>query len=141
MTVAPCVSPGKTPCIDYEQKQRYDMAVRALDNEGGVGSLPGTTQLIVDVDDINDNLPRFTTSYFRYIREGQIRTTDPLFIKVSLVKCLFIIITRQNVESDVYWYPLKKKVLFRVRYIITTKSKHTASEQGITILFILFFFQ
>ena len=84
VTVKTCGTPGKTPCIDYERKQRYDLAVQALDNEGGIGALPGTAQLIIDVEDVNDNQPSFISDYYRFILEGNVTTTDPLVIKVSL---------------------------------------------------------
>ncbi|XP_070186154.1 cadherin-87A-like isoform X2 [Littorina saxatilis] len=72
---------GVAPGIDYEIKKRYDLAVQARDNEGVGGFLLATTQLTIDVLDVNDNSPRFTIPYTRSVYEGQTVTTDPLLIK------------------------------------------------------------
>ena len=82
MTVGLCQSPGTTPCLDYEEKQRYDLAVRAVDNLGLPISNAGTASLIVNVQDVNDNRPIFAHPYVRYIREGDVVTTDELLLMV-----------------------------------------------------------
>ncbi|KAG7299928.1 hypothetical protein JYU34_016953 [Plutella xylostella] len=49
--------------LDYEQVRSYRLVVRAQD--GGSPSRSNTTQLLVNVRDVNDNAPRFYTSLFQ----------------------------------------------------------------------------
>ncbi|XP_026490100.2 protocadherin-like wing polarity protein stan isoform X1 [Vanessa tameamea] len=49
--------------LDYEQVRSYRLVIRAQD--GGSPSRSNTTQLLVNVKDINDNSPRFYTSLFQ----------------------------------------------------------------------------
>jgi hypothetical protein len=82
--VAPCNDPrpGEYRCIDYEHKTRYDLTVRATDNFGRDPSWVGTTSLVIDVQDVNDNPPIFEEIYIRSIREGETLTTDRLVLQV-----------------------------------------------------------
>ncbi|KAI8429178.1 hypothetical protein MSG28_007715 [Choristoneura fumiferana] len=49
--------------LDYEQMRSYRLVIRAQD--GGSPSRSNTTQLLVNVKDVNDNAPRFYTSLFQ----------------------------------------------------------------------------
>ncbi|XP_059052501.1 protocadherin-like wing polarity protein stan [Achroia grisella] len=49
--------------LDYEQVRNYRLVIRAQD--GGSPSRSNTTQLLVNVKDVNDNSPRFYTSLFQ----------------------------------------------------------------------------
>ncbi|XP_063379045.1 protocadherin-like wing polarity protein stan [Cydia fagiglandana] len=49
--------------LDYEQLRNYRLVIRAQD--GGSPSRSNTTQLLVNVKDVNDNSPRFYTSLFQ----------------------------------------------------------------------------
>ncbi|XP_026328508.1 protocadherin-like wing polarity protein stan isoform X2 [Hyposmocoma kahamanoa] len=49
--------------LDYEQVRSYRLVIRAQD--GGSPSRSNTTQLLVNVRDVNDNAPRFYTSLFQ----------------------------------------------------------------------------
>ncbi|XP_041976162.1 protocadherin-like wing polarity protein stan isoform X2 [Aricia agestis] len=49
--------------LDYEQTRSYRLVIRAQD--GGSPSRSNTTQLLVNVKDVNDNAPRFYTSLFQ----------------------------------------------------------------------------
>ncbi|CAH2107056.1 unnamed protein product [Euphydryas editha] len=49
--------------LDYEQVRSYRLVIRAQD--GGSPSRSNTTQLLVNVKDVNDNAPRFYTSLFQ----------------------------------------------------------------------------
>lgn len=49
--------------LDYETLRAYRLVIRAQD--GGNPSRSNTTQLLVNVKDVNDNAPRFYTSLFQ----------------------------------------------------------------------------
>ncbi|CAH2075509.1 unnamed protein product, partial [Iphiclides podalirius] len=49
--------------LDYEQVRSYRLVIRAQD--GGSPSRSNTTQLLVNVKDVNDNAPRFYSSLFQ----------------------------------------------------------------------------
>lgn len=49
--------------LDYEVIKNYRLVIRAQD--GGSPSRSNTTQLLVNVKDVNDNVPRFYTSLFQ----------------------------------------------------------------------------
>lgn len=49
--------------LDYEQVRSYRLVIRAQD--GGSPSRSNTTQLLINVKDVNDNSPRFYTSLFQ----------------------------------------------------------------------------
>lgn len=55
-----CITPGTGNCIDYEKKHRYDMTVTARDDDG-LGQAV-TINLIVNILDVNDNAPAFSTN-------------------------------------------------------------------------------
>ncbi|XP_056018521.1 cadherin-87A-like [Ostrea edulis] len=68
-----CPTPGDGNCIDYEKKRRYDLTVTARD-ENGLGQAV-TINLIINILDVNDNAPVFTTQeYTSYIEESK---TEP----------------------------------------------------------------
>ncbi|XP_052071538.1 protocadherin Fat 4-like isoform X2 [Mytilus californianus] len=68
VTIANCPTPGSGFCIDYEQKSRYDLTVTARDS-GGSGQTV-TSNLVIHIDDVNDNSPKFATkNYISYIEE------------------------------------------------------------------------
>lgn len=49
--------------LDYETLRNYRLVIRAQD--GGSPARSNTTQLLVNVKDVNDNAPRFYTSLFQ----------------------------------------------------------------------------
>ncbi|XP_037874856.1 protocadherin-like wing polarity protein stan [Bombyx mori] len=49
--------------LDYEQVRSYRLVIRAQD--GGSPSRSNTTQLLINIRDVNDNAPRFYTSLFQ----------------------------------------------------------------------------
>lgn len=49
--------------LDYESIRSYRLVIRAQD--GGSPSRSNTTQLLINIKDINDNMPRFYTSLFQ----------------------------------------------------------------------------
>lgn len=49
--------------LDYETLRAYRLVIRAQD--GGNPSRSNTTQLLINVKDVNDNAPRFYTSLFQ----------------------------------------------------------------------------
>ncbi|XP_012235255.2 protocadherin-like wing polarity protein stan [Linepithema humile] len=49
--------------LDYESNKNYKIVIRAQDS--GLPARSNTTQLLVTVKDINDNVPRFYTSHFQ----------------------------------------------------------------------------
>nr|CAD7434483.1 unnamed protein product [Timema monikensis] len=49
--------------LDYEMNRNYRLVIRAQD--GGSPSRSNTTQLLINVKDVNDNAPRFYTSLFQ----------------------------------------------------------------------------
>ena len=49
--------------LDFETVRSYRLVIRAQD--GGNPSRSNTTQLLVNVRDVNDNAPRFYTSLFQ----------------------------------------------------------------------------
>ncbi|XP_062622203.1 cadherin-87A-like [Saccostrea cucullata] len=68
-----CPTPGDGNCIDYEKKRRYDLTVTARDEEGSGQAV--TINLIINILDVNDNAPEFTTAeYTSYIEESK---TEP----------------------------------------------------------------
>lgn len=49
--------------LDYETIRSYRLVIRAQD--GGSPARSNTTQLLINVKDVNDNAPRFYTSLFQ----------------------------------------------------------------------------
>nr|XP_034314660.1 cadherin-87A isoform X2 [Crassostrea gigas] len=77
-----CPTPGAGSCIDYEKKHRYDMTVTARDNNG-LGQAV-TINLIINILDVNDNPPAFTTSdYTSYIEESKIEPSPVVIVTAN----------------------------------------------------------
>ncbi|CAD5124350.1 DgyrCDS12639 [Dimorphilus gyrociliatus] len=73
-----CPLPGKSNCIDYEQKTSYNLNLIAKNNKGQ----SQTTLLLINVINANDEKPKFlATKYTAYTREGTIRLDPPLNLK------------------------------------------------------------
>ncbi|XP_061704355.1 cadherin-87A isoform X2 [Cydia pomonella] len=63
ITVAPCISPGTPPCLDYETRRDYFLQYKAIDDDGA-----GQTTVVplqISLLDSNDNPPVFTTSIYK----------------------------------------------------------------------------
>ena len=57
--------------LDYETQTSFRLTIRAQD--GSLPSKSNTTQLLVNLVDVNDNPPRFYTSMYK---ESVLETTD-----------------------------------------------------------------
>jgi hypothetical protein len=80
--VAPCLSPGRTPCLDYETQQRYQLTFVAKDRLGE--GLETTVPLDIELLNENDNVPVFKQKqYSSFIKEGETVPTPP--VKVEAV--------------------------------------------------------
>lgn len=67
-------------CVDYETQKSYSLTLTAKDGGGKIA----TTSIVIDVDDINDNAPKFDqTEYKRTIREGATSLDPQFFVRVS----------------------------------------------------------
>lgn len=67
-------------CVDYETQKSYSLTLTAKDGGGKIA----TTSIVIDVDDINDNAPKFDQNeYKRTIREGATSLDPQFFVRVS----------------------------------------------------------
>jgi hypothetical protein len=67
-------------CVDYESQRSFSLTLSARDGGGKIA----TVNLVIEVDDVNDNAPKFDqTEYRRTIREGATSFDPQLFVRVS----------------------------------------------------------
>jgi len=67
-------------CVDYEAQRSFSLTLTARDGGGRIA----TTSIVIEVDDINDNTPKFDqTEYKRTIREGATSLDPQFFVRVS----------------------------------------------------------
>ena len=70
---------GKS-CLDYEDRQTFSLTYTATDG----GGQTTTTNLIIKLEDVNDNHPKFDRNeYRRVVRENDLFFDPPLFIKAT----------------------------------------------------------
>lgn len=55
ITVAQCETPGVKPCLDFEDKQKYYLTLKATDDNGN--GLSSVVSLMINLLDANDNTP------------------------------------------------------------------------------------
>ncbi|XP_058810290.1 cadherin-87A isoform X2 [Phymastichus coffea] len=78
--VAPCLTPGVSPCLDYEERTEYFLDYKATDDHGK-GQIT-TVPLRLDLTDANDSPPKFIQSNWRaVIDEGADVFEPPLRIQ------------------------------------------------------------
>lgn len=95
VTVAPCETPGRGNCLDFESRPSYFLSYQATDDRGRGQS--AVVPLTVRLTDANDNPPAFEQHlYTALIDEGDVRFDPPLkvqardpdvtsFVKYSIV--------------------------------------------------------
>ena len=76
--VAACGSSlSSLSCLDYEDRQSFSLTFKATDG----GGQSTTTNLIIKLEDVNDNHPRFDRDeYRRIVRESDASFDPPLYI-------------------------------------------------------------
>ena len=74
--VAACGS--SLSCLDYEERKTFSLTYKATDGGGQSTS----TNLIIQLEDVNDNHPRFDREeYRRIVRESDASFDPPLYIR------------------------------------------------------------
>ncbi|KAJ0177573.1 hypothetical protein K1T71_006446 [Dendrolimus kikuchii] len=63
ISVAPCLTPGQPPCLDYETRKDYFLQLKATDDDGSGQST--VVSLHISVEDSNDNPPVFQTAVYK----------------------------------------------------------------------------
>ncbi|CAH2085946.1 unnamed protein product [Euphydryas editha] len=63
ITVAPCDTPGRAPCLDYETRRDYFLQYKATDDDGA-GQMT-VVSLQISLTDSNDNPPLFVTPVYK----------------------------------------------------------------------------
>ncbi|XP_045449394.1 cadherin-87A-like [Melitaea cinxia] len=63
ITVAPCDTPGRAPCLDYETRKDYFLQYKATDDDGAGQS--SVVSLQISLTDSNDNPPLFVTPVYK----------------------------------------------------------------------------
>ena len=67
-------------CLDYETQKTFSLIFTATDGGGQLA----TTSLIINIEDVNDNHPKFDQSeYKRVVRVGDSKFEPPLVIKAT----------------------------------------------------------
>uniref|UniRef100_A0A0L8G475 Cadherin domain-containing protein n=1 Tax=Octopus bimaculoides TaxID=37653 RepID=A0A0L8G475_OCTBM len=105
VAVSNCPTPGKSPCLDYEVKQQYNLTVLIVDNKNDPSNLQKKqVELIINLQDANDNAPIFSESvYYGKILEGNTNLlNDVLLNQVTdpdTVGRLQFSITKQDVSG------------------------------------------
>jgi len=85
ITVASCgadneIIPRGASCLDYEDRKSFSLTYTATDG----GGQTTTTNLIIRIEDVNDNHPKFgLDEYRRVVREGDDVFEPQLFIKAT----------------------------------------------------------
>ena len=79
--------------LDYESQQSYTLTFEARDGGGRVSAV----SLVIELEDVNDNRPRFDQSdYSRIVREGATSFEPQLFVKVFMNNIIQHLITLQS---------------------------------------------
>ncbi|KAG0416568.1 hypothetical protein HPB47_006329 [Ixodes persulcatus] len=81
VTVAPCETPGRGNCLDFEARSSYFLSYQATDDRGRGQS--AVVPLTIMLKDANDNPPVFEQHlYSAVIDEGDVRFDPPLRVQV-----------------------------------------------------------
>ena len=84
------IIPRGEACLDFEERQTFSLTYTATDG----GGQQTTTNLIINIEDVNDNPPRFDRGeYKRVVREGDVSFDPALIIKVCDLIGLLLVIT------------------------------------------------
>ncbi|EFN85300.1 Cadherin-87A [Harpegnathos saltator] len=75
ITVAPCPTPGTSPCLDYEQQTEYFLTYKATDDNGEGQTT--SVSLRITVADANDNPPRFLQDKYRAVVDEGAEKFEP----------------------------------------------------------------
>ena len=72
------IIPGS--CLDYEERKSFSLTYTATDG----GGQTTTTNLMIKLEDVNDNHPRFDRDeYRRVVRESDTNFDPPLYLKAT----------------------------------------------------------
>ena len=74
---APCATPGRSPCLDYETRSTYFLTLKVGDDQGRGNN--AMVPLRIDLVDSNDNPPRFEQPLFRVSVDEGASKFDPPF--------------------------------------------------------------
>ncbi|KAF4531725.1 hypothetical protein B566_EDAN008938, partial [Ephemera danica] len=67
-------------CVDYESQRSFSLTLSARDGGGKIA----TVNLVIEVDDVNDNAPKFDqVEYRRTVREGATSFDPQLFVRAT----------------------------------------------------------
>ncbi|KAL5017401.1 hypothetical protein ScPMuIL_006990 [Solemya velum] len=104
VTVANCPTPGSGDCIDFERNNRYELTVVATDLKGESNGLSSFKQLIIDIDDDNDNKPRFIfqgSLYVSYVEELKTEPSPEVILKAIDIDTVGGPVTYSIVSQDI----------------------------------------
>ncbi|XP_029049380.1 cadherin-87A [Osmia bicornis bicornis] len=80
ITVAPCPTPGTSPCLDYEEQTEYFLTYKATDDDGQ--GQTASVSLRIHLLDANDSPPRFLQDKYRaVIDEGADKFEPELIVR------------------------------------------------------------
>ncbi|XP_063989387.1 cadherin-87A isoform X2 [Diachasmimorpha longicaudata] len=65
IAVAPCPSPGASPCLDFEEQNEYFLNYKAIDDDGNGQTT--TVSLRISLADANDSPPKFLQEKYRAV--------------------------------------------------------------------------
>lgn len=90
ITVAPCPTPGRGNCLDYETRPTYFLSFQATDDNGD-GQM-SVVPLTISLADSNDNPPKFLQKiYTTIIDEGNTEFVPLLQVQVCVCSTFFLI--------------------------------------------------
>ncbi|XP_076686160.1 cadherin 87A isoform X2 [Andrena cerasifolii] len=75
ITVAPCSTPGTTPCLDFEEQTEYFLTYKATDNDGQGQTT--SVSLRISLADANDSPPRFLQDKYRAVIDEGAEKFEP----------------------------------------------------------------
>ncbi|KAK0157779.1 hypothetical protein PV328_011474 [Microctonus aethiopoides] len=75
ITVAPCPSPGTSPCLDFEEQSEYFLNYKATDDDGNGQTT--TVSLRVSLADANDSPPHFLQPQYRAVVDEGAKKFEP----------------------------------------------------------------
>ncbi|XP_043681793.1 cadherin-87A [Vespula pensylvanica] len=75
ITVAPCPTPGTSPCLDYEEQTEYFLTYKATDDDGEGQTT--SVSLRVSLADANDSPPRFLQDKYRAVVDEGAEKFEP----------------------------------------------------------------
>ncbi|KAL7306286.1 hypothetical protein TKK_0001717 [Trichogramma kaykai] len=80
ISVAPCKTPGRSPCLDYEEQHEYFLNFKATDDKGNGQTT--SVSLRISLTDANDSPPQFLQKQYRaVIDEGSEKFEPPLKVE------------------------------------------------------------